>query len=139
MKTFSIILSALMLSLPFTSPAQQSSGELDTIHDCCKKVNTLQKPAVTKGYYAIGNNAQKLNSGSVVYSACGHSAASAGNSTQPKKGYYAIGDNSTQLPNKVDRIETGEVQLRASKGYYSIGNNAAKAGTGKTICTCCNH
>jgi hypothetical protein len=136
MKAFSIILSALMLSLPFASPAQQSSGEHDSIHDCCKKVNIAQKPAVTKGYYAIGNNAKKLNSGNAAYSACGHSPAIAVNNTRPKKGYYAIGNNSQQLPNNVNRIETGEVQIRASKGYYSIGNNATKAG--KTTCPCCD-
>ena len=80
-----------------------------------------QRPVVTKGYYSIGKNAQKLAPATplatrpVVRSGAEHN-----------KGYYAIGRNRAKLAGEAAFIPLSGKRPAVNKGYYSIGNNAEK-------------
>ena len=79
-------------------------------------VHAQQKetPVVTKGYYSINNNAEKLSKkGTMQRDVIG--------TTQ--KGYYAIGNNKTK-PAK--RSGYNNERPAVTKGYYAIGNNSKK-------------
>jgi hypothetical protein len=80
-----------------------------------------KSPPVTKGYYAIGNNAQKLAPPKPL-DVKPISITGAGFN----KGYYAIGQNRLKLPSEAGFIPVSRKRVVATKGYYSIGNNADK-------------
>lgn len=85
-----------------------------------QKTNTAsQSPVITKGYYAIGNNAQKLAPSAPLPSR--PSAV-----TGVNKGYYAIGANRNKLPSQAGFIPVSKKRPVVTKGYYNIGNNAEK-------------
>jgi hypothetical protein len=78
------------------------------------------KPVVTKGYYAIGNNVQKLKrSFAAIQVQVG------GSTTTVQKGYYNIGNNQDKLAAPLQTV-TPSTKPVIQKGYYSIGNNAEK-------------
>ena len=86
-----------------------------------KEAPKKQPPAVTKGYYSIGNNAQKLVTPS-------HPALTTEVSAQPEapaKGYFAIGNNRKKMATRTTLVSSNRKPV-VTKGYYSIGNNAAK-------------
>lgn len=99
-------------------------------------------PVVTKGYYSISNNAQKLKSsaGRLTFSnkVSGFETSKRNISIPPKKGYFSIGSNaqkkSSQLTeegiNFSDKAPARVIQSNTfpviKKGYFSIGNNAKK-------------
>lgn len=80
-----------------------------------------QRPAVTKGYYSIGKNAQKLAPANTL-------------ATKPvvlsgaefNKGYYAIGRNKRKLAHEAAYIPVSKKRPVVTKGYYGTGNNAEK-------------
>lgn len=99
-------------------------------------------PVVTKGYYSISNNAEKLNSsaGRLTFSNKVSRLEASERKTfgTAKKGYYSIGaeaggkrpqmteegiDFSDKAPARVIQSNAFPV---IKKGYYSIGNNAEK-------------
>lgn len=80
-----------------------------------------QRPVVTKGYYAIGNNALKL-APAVPLAVKPVSVTGA----EFNKGYYSIGTNRRKLPGQAGYIPVSNTRPKATKGYYSIGNNADK-------------
>lgn len=110
MKTSSKILTGLFMFLSLSLQAQKTGDQ-------------PQNPRITKGYYAIGTNHEKLAEGQKIKTTDSDSAQSVA-----KKGYYTIGDNSKKLKNKkllsnnTDSAKKNDIK----KGYYSIGNNAAK-------------
>lgn len=75
---------------------------------------------VTKGYYSIGRNAEKLNNGALqmVQSSTYYTA---------QKGYYTITEKRYKLP-KFYRVNVPVTRPKTSvkKGYYNIGQNAEK-------------
>ena len=79
--------------------------------------------APTKGYYAIGRNAEKLR--------VKHKQASRVEDpyVYTDKGYYALRNNRQWLPWR-SAIKAAVVPQASEirKGYYSIGNNAQKLG-----------
>ena len=96
-----------------------------------KAIRTKPQPAafapVTKGYYAIGNNIEKLDatpSGLTVQQTEGE--------TDVRKGYYAIGNNSNKIKKQrvIQDKDAGQTtpgkRTWPVKGYYGIGNNAEK-------------
>lgn len=95
-----------------------------------KAIRTKPQPAafapVTKGYYAIGNNIEKLDatpSGLTVQQTEGE--------TNVRKGYYAIGNNSSKIKKQqvIQDKEASQAPAKRTwpmKGYYGIGNNAEK-------------
>ncbi|BAV09712.1 hypothetical protein SAMN05421788_1011147 [Filimonas lacunae] len=86
-----------------------------------KDFNTQQQD-IKKGYFAIGNNAQKLPVATTVAAEQDSTAVAA------QKGFYTIGDNDKKLASprlKVKNI-TNSKRPVIQKGYYSIGNNADK-------------
>ncbi|MEJ7680721.1 MAG: hypothetical protein WKG06_23295 [Segetibacter sp.] len=91
-KAFALILSACLLYITTCSFAQfKTEGISNRV--------SAAAPPVTKGYYSIYNNAEKLNlsAGRLVYA------------------------------NKNAKYDPPEVSAHApSKGYYSIGKNAEK-------------
>lgn len=103
MRIYKLVLSVLFLFSVTTVMSQQKS------------------PAVTKGYYAIGNHAQKL-------------APSKPLNVKPvsltgaefNKGYYSIGKNRRKLPSEAGYIPVSGKRAVATKGYYRIGSNADK-------------
>jgi len=85
--------------------------------------NKQTAPTVTKGYYAIGNNAAKLKPSAAVMETVEAAAATA---PVVGKGYYAIGNNNSRLKKQITGISAGKDKPVISKGYYSIGNNSEK-------------
>jgi hypothetical protein len=88
---------------------------------------------VTKGYYSIYNNIEKLPSGSLQLSyGQKKKVREAGKNIFPKlqKGYYAIGNNHTangiDLPDTTPFSKGKRVYPVVTKGYYSIGSNVEK-------------
>ena len=78
------------------------------------------RTVVTKGYYSIGNNSEKLAFATIK---------TVPTVTQPaaSKGYYSVESNRRKLatsPQGVDLSERKTTPVR--KGYYGIGNNNQK-------------
>ena len=82
---------------------------------------TRYTPNVTKGYYSIGRNAEKLNNGPALQMV----QTTTYNSAQ--KGYYTINEKRYKLP-KFYRVKAPakRVQTPVRKGYYSIDKNLEK-------------
>lgn len=81
------------------------------------------KQVVAKGYYSIGNNAQKLKSKELPVQVV---EAAETNTSAIQKGYYSIRRNDSNRK-KQFIIQAGDRKAPiVSKGYYSIGNNAKK-------------
>ena len=86
-----------------------------------KTTKTNYTPAVSKGYYSIGRNAEKLNNGpalQLVQTSTYYTA---------EKGYYTISEKRYKLP-KFYRVNesSSKAKMPVKKGYYSIGTNADK-------------
>lgn len=79
-----------------------------------------KNPAVQKGYYSIGNNAQKLKKTQPVITS----------NDAPTKGYYVITDKAR--PTYVPIVTIGAAAAPA-KGYYSIGDNHKKLASATVI------
>jgi hypothetical protein len=77
-------------------------------------------PAAQKGYYGIGNNAQKPEKAQP--SITSHDA--------PTKGYYVITDKTR--PTYIPIITIGAITPPA-KGYYAIGDNHKKLASATVI------
>ncbi|TDH29015.1 hypothetical protein EXU57_02775 [Segetibacter sp. 3557_3] len=75
-------------------------------------------PQVQKGYYSIGNNAQKLNGDQQVITPVTGTDA-------PRKGFFSLKPNARKLSTRSVRLQTGGTPV-VTKGYYAIGNNAEK-------------
>lgn len=75
---------------------------------------------VTKGYYSIGNNSEKLASTATV--TLGPSF------THPvaQKGYFSVESNRRKLPASQGINLSGRKTTPVRKGYYGIGNNNQK-------------
>lgn len=71
------------------------------------------KPGVSKGYYSIGDHAEKKLPPSAP------PAKMATDRQEIKKGYYSIGNNSQKLPKGVI-LYTNQTARKAKKGFYSI-------------------
>ncbi|MBV4355829.1 hypothetical protein [Pinibacter aurantiacus] len=78
-------------------------------------------PAAQKGYYSIGNNAQKLEKPQPVVTSGNHNVG---------KGYYSINEKARTSKTPVITIGTASP---ATKGYYSIGDNHRKLGAATVI------
>ena len=81
-------------------------------------------PRVSKGYYSIGNNAQKLKDVNGVRFTTSEAA-----STEINKGYYSVERNQKKLNRQKIVMQSGATNRAVpvvTKGYYSIGNNARK-------------
>ena len=74
-------------------------------------------PVIKKGYYSIGNNAQKL------VALKHNNTAKKDSFLQVQKGYYSIGNNNRKLPRS-----SGKTSIRPpeQKGFYSIEPNKGK-------------
>ena len=109
MKTRLYILSAFFSLLSIYTNAQTRTSKTSVV------------PTVTKGYYSIGRNAEKLNNGTflaLVQSATYHTA---------QKGYYTINEKRYKLPKFYStNAPASGGKLPVQKGYYSIGNNNEK-------------
>jgi hypothetical protein len=109
MRMYKLVMSVVLLFSITTVMAQQ------------KTPPASQVPVVTKGYYAIGNNAQKLGvSKPLAVKPVSITGA------EFNKGYYSIGKNRQKLPAEAGFIPVSTKRPVATKGYYSIGNNAEK-------------
>jgi hypothetical protein len=109
MNTYKLVMFTLVLFSATTAAAQQKSAPAS------------QRPVVTKGYYAIGSNAQKLRTTSPL-----PTKAISPTSAAPVKGYFAIDKNRSKLPGQAGFIPLSTKRPVATKGYYNIGNNAEK-------------
>ena len=82
---------------------------------------TRATPVITKGYYSIGRNAEKLNNGPALQlvQTTTHNTA--------QKGYYTISEKRYKLP-KFYKVNAPAVRqkMNVKKGYYSIGDNNEK-------------
>ena len=114
MKMLYLILTICFLSLYSTSYSQAKTGSENAR-------NNPVSPTVTKGYYSIGNNGEKLN----VPSSAGVEV----NATEPvvQKGYYSTPNNSKKPAEKhiVKKAEKKSLPV-IKKGYYSIDSNREK-------------
>ena len=86
-----------------------------------RTTKTRHIPNVTKGYYSIGQNAEKLNNGvglAMVQTSTYYSA---------EKGYYTINEKRYKLPRFYSaNTPKSKPKMSVKKGYYSIGSNAEK-------------
>ena len=98
------LLAALMLSA-LGGQAQSPRPSGDNRH-----------PIATKGYYAIGNHAERLSLGTTI-----RPDIVDGLPTPVSKGYYAIGDNKEKLHRHIIILKRDGAPPRPAKGYYSIG------------------
>lgn len=87
----------------------------------CARENQTDKQEIKKGFFSIGNNAEKLAPLQTI--AAEQTAASVA-----QKGFYNIGDNEKKLasPGLKMTNSTNSKRPVIQKGYYSIGNNADK-------------
>jgi hypothetical protein len=77
------------------------------------------RTVVTKGYYSIGNNSEKLASATIkTVPAATQPAAS--------KGYYSVESNRRKLPATQGLDLSDRKTTPVRKGYYGIGNNNQK-------------
>ena len=81
-----------------------------------QQAESLQKTTVTKGYYAISNETEKVNSKSLNIK---H-----GNPPKVTKGYYSIGDHHQKLPKPITVVVTTTPKPVVTKGYYQIGTDS---------------
>jgi hypothetical protein len=80
--------------------------------------------AQEKGYYSIGNNAEKLKIRDADMSVDSFFRA--------EKGYYSMETNRKKLRRSSEKDTVHQKRVPAiTKGYYSIGNNAARLEEGK--------
>ena len=109
MKTRLYILSVFFTLVSIYSNAQTRIGKIKVV------------PTVSKGYYSIGRNAEKLNNGpslALVQSITYYTA---------QKGYYTINEKRYKLPKFYSvNVPASGTKLPVQKGYYSIGNNNEK-------------
>ncbi|MCY7421004.1 MAG: hypothetical protein LH478_04590 [Chitinophagaceae bacterium] len=115
------LIGTLLLSV--VSNAQENKG-------CCQQNNCRKhqqnKPVISKGYYAIGNNAQKLATNSTIPIRCDSIETSATiNKQTVTKGYYSIADNNNKLLRQQQKYTT-TLPSKVGKGYYAIGDNHKK-------------
>jgi len=82
-----------------------------------------QQQTVTKGYYSIGNNAQKLKSNKLPIHVV---EATDTNALSIQKGYYSIKRTDSNRKKQFIIQVGNRTAPVVSKGYYSIGNNAKK-------------
>ncbi len=133
-KAHALILSACFLFISAFSYAQLKTGR--------EKERTAAAPVITKGYYSIYNNVEKLNTtidGKMsVNKKRDRIKTGSSVSFVPQKGYYSIGRNAEKKRDQMTK-ESFDLQSKASsgiiknpvspvinKGYYSIGDNAKR-------------
>ena len=75
-----------------------------------------QQPNVSKGYYSIGRNADKLNKGHVLTM-----IKTEGRFPPAAKGYYSIGDKQKKTVSYVPVLKNTD-KPRVNKGYQSINS-----------------
>jgi len=109
MRTYKLVMSVIILFSAVSAVGQQQSAA------------PPQRPAITKGYYSIGNNASKLSP--PVQMAVKPVTLTG---TERNKGYFSIGKNRRKLPGQAGFIPLSNKRSVTTKGYYSIGNNADK-------------
>ncbi len=114
MKTQILILTTGFLFLCFSSYAQVKTDSKNTHH-------YPEHSVVTKGYYSIGNNAEKLSKSSSWGITTGESYPAI------QKGYFSIGNNNRKLGKQLVVEGEGVRSMPViTKGYYSIGRNNEK-------------
>lgn len=113
MMKFYFILLVATLFIPILSFAQT---------DTTKSPN--QRNAPTKGYYAIGDNGNKLR----INSKPSNDSVIIPTIT---KGYYALKNNNQKLAKKPSKLNQQQIRPTVTKGYYLIGNNAEKLNKNK--------
>ena len=123
------LLIAGMLFLTLNSIAQDKMDSCQQ-NDCCQSL--LTKSVVTKGYYAIGDNAKKLNNSGQI--ACCNNYKFMDVTQQPKasKGYYAIAPRQESLPQRQPGFVHTDRSPKIVKGFYAIGNNQQKLYKGRS-------
>lgn len=134
-KASAFLLSACFISIAISSYGQSKTGNREN-H------TPLSRPLVTKGYYSIYNNNQKLNSSAGRLILLGKrgdvNKSDRDIFGEPEKGFYSIGKNTERKRVQMTKegIDfSGETPARViqnktfpviKKGYYSIGNNVEK-------------
>ncbi len=108
MKKIAYIFSIALATLSISASAQLKNNTEDQ-----------QYPTVTKGYYSIHDNAQRLMPAYKLIQ------ADAG-LPQANKGFYSLDNNRKKLERQKTVLNTKTRRPAVIKGYYSIGNNADK-------------
>ncbi len=113
-----IVTTACLLFAMLFSNAQDASN-FDGFTRSKAADEAIQKRIITKGYYSIYNNRQKLHNGSFVATVKPKDQLML--SQAHHKGYYAIGDNHTEV-HKGGKSFIAITPKRpvAQKGYYSV-------------------
>jgi hypothetical protein len=105
MKRRFLIPTMIFLLISFVSTAQTDTSKYRLV--------------ITKGYYSIGNNSEKLPAATVV--------KTFPLATPPvvQKGYYSMEADRKKLPVSYG-IQVSKSRFKATKGYYGIGYNHQK-------------
>jgi hypothetical protein len=86
---------------------------------------------VTKGYYSIHRNHEKLNQATSIHGSTKSVTADVTSDVFPKKGFYGIGKNRRRTSGVSLNQDPSQGGVRSlpqvvTKGYYSIGDNSRK-------------
>ena len=135
-KASAFMLSVCFISMAISSCRQSKTGNIE---------NSIssERPVVTKGYYSIYNNAEKLKSsaGRLTFFRKRREVDKSDSNISggQKKGYYSIENNAEKKRAQMTKEGinfSGEAHARViqnnafpviKKGYYSIGNNREKS------------
>ena len=137
MKKVCLLFSGMLLLTLFS--IAQNKKACCLLNNCCQSLQT--KTLVTKGYYAIGDNAKKLDKNTAGTVCCNSEKSSVVNH-QPRvtKGYYAIAPNQDSLLQKQQGYALAAEPPKIEKGYYAVGNNQQKLNKGRSnnngSCSC---
>ena len=90
-----------------------------------------QRNNITKGYYSIYRNHEKLNQATSIHGTESGTATNTASEVFPRKGFYAIGkkklqSNGVSLNQDPNRGGVRMLRPVITKGYYSIGDNSRK-------------
>ncbi len=124
MKNFCLLIGGMLILT--ISTIAQNKKVCNQQNDCCK--SNKNQPVVTKGYYAIGSNANQLTKSTYQQLCCLNHATSPVVNHQPNitKGYYAIGTGKDSLLKKQMGYVRASKPAKVEKGYYAVGGNQQK-------------
>ncbi len=140
MKFRTILLPAFLLLFTLNLDGLAQQQKKCSAGSCCEKA-VLKTPAtVSKGYYAIGDNAQKLTRKQMA-SSCKPNINNENLAVQPaeNKGFFSIGKPNSKKQSKSSyAIACSNKPKTSDKGYYAIGGKTNDTQAIDLCCACCS-
>ncbi len=120
----------MLIVYPVIYCQAQDSVSAESINPKYKKARATKLPVITKGYYSIYKNNEKLAVGSPLKIVTNPVIAEG----SPAKGYYSIGNNQRNIYKGGESFISKTPQNpSANKGYYSIDRSSGKTKENDTL------